>query len=41
MEGRISDDENGSNFLIVAFLFNVSVHGLVSTSGSSPYRDVE
>jgi len=41
MEGRISDDENRSNFLFVTFLFNVSVHSLVSAFGSSPYCDVE
>jgi DNA-binding transcriptional regulator WhiA len=41
MEGRISDDENRRNFLIVAFLFNGSVHSLVSAFGNSPYCDVE
>jgi hypothetical protein len=41
MEGRISDDENKSDFLIVSFLFNVIVHSLVSVFGSSPYCDVE
>jgi hypothetical protein len=41
MEGRIADDENRSNFLIVAFLCNDSFHNLVSAFGSSPYCDVE
>jgi len=41
MEGRISDDENRSNILIVAFLFNGIVHSLVSAFECSPYCDVE
>jgi len=41
MEGRISDDENRCTFLIVAFLFNVIVHSLVSAFGSSPYYGME